>query len=162
MSFYYLKGCSLSDRVLIVADLHLDQWLASGRDPFAALDPDDLSQLDALIVAGDLSDKPKVRWPHALDHIAKYVDPGKTWIVPGNHDYYHHKERIFSTAILKVPARCYELSKGSIILSRVGTCPVGCDQMVATAENIKPRAVNLALIYGCKSIIKSFRSWVSG
>lgn len=80
----------MSDRVLIVADLHLDQWLASGRDPFAALDPDDLSQLDALIIAGDLSDKPKVRWPHALDHIAKYVDPRKTWIVPGNHDYYHH------------------------------------------------------------------------
>jgi len=90
MPINHMKRCNLPDRVLIVADLHLDLWLASGRDPFAALDPDDLSQLDALIIVGDLSDKPKVRWPHALDHIAKYVDPRKTWIVPGNHDYYHH------------------------------------------------------------------------
>lgn len=87
---YCMKGRSLQERVLIVADLHLDQWLAAGRDPFAAFDPDDLAKLDALIIAGDLSDKPKVRWPHALDHIAKYSDPRKTWIVPGNHDYYHH------------------------------------------------------------------------
>ncbi len=34
--------------VLIIADLHLDQWLEEGRDPLAAVDPDLLANLDAL------------------------------------------------------------------------------------------------------------------
>jgi len=59
---------------MVVADLHLDLWLASGRDPLAALAPGTLSSLDALIIAGDLSNKPKVRWPNVLAHIAKYID----------------------------------------------------------------------------------------
>ncbi len=80
----------MANSVMIVADLHLDQWLQSGRDPFAGLNADTLSSLDALIVAGDLADKPKVRWPHVLTHLAQYVDPAKTWILPGNHDYYQH------------------------------------------------------------------------
>lgn len=52
--------------VLVIADLHLDFWLQAGRDPFASLDPKLLASLDALIIAGDMSNKPKVRWPIAL------------------------------------------------------------------------------------------------
>jgi len=76
--------------VLIIADLHLDLWLADGRDPFAAVDPDLLAGLDALIIAGDLSNKPKVRWPHAIRHLSRYVDPARIHLLPGNHDYYDH------------------------------------------------------------------------
>ena len=76
--------------VLIIADLHLDLWLTNGRDPFAAVDPDLLADLDTLIVAGDLSNKPKVRWPHAIRHLSRYVDPARIHLLPGNHDYYDH------------------------------------------------------------------------
>lgn len=77
-------------KVMVVADLHLDKWLAAGRDPFRDIDPDMLASLDALIVAGDLADKPKIRWPNMLAHLARYVAPSSTYIVPGNHDYYDH------------------------------------------------------------------------
>lgn len=76
--------------VLIIADLHLDLWLADGRDPFAAVDPGLLANLEALIIAGDLSNKPKVRWPHAIKHLSRYVDPARIHLVPGNHDYFDH------------------------------------------------------------------------
>ena len=80
----------MTKTVMVVADLHLDRWLAAGRDPLAALAPETLSSLDALIIAGDLSDKPKVRWPTVLAHIAKYIDLARVWVEPGNHDYYDH------------------------------------------------------------------------
>lgn len=76
--------------VLVIADLHLDLWLQAGRDPLAAFDPECLAALDALIVAGDLSNKPKVRWPHMLRHLGRYVAQDRIHIVPGNHDYYGH------------------------------------------------------------------------
>ncbi|MFH5774397.1 metallophosphoesterase [Paracoccus sp. NGMCC 1.201697] len=76
--------------VLVLADLHLDLWLRAGRDPLANLDPDLLSSLDALIVAGDLSDAPQFRWPLALQHLGNYVPPARIHVVPGNHDYYRH------------------------------------------------------------------------
>lgn len=80
----------MASHILVVTDLHLDQWLEAGRDPFASLDPDRLASLDALIVAGDLADKPKVRWPVMLAHLSRYVDPVHIHLLPGNHDYYHH------------------------------------------------------------------------
>lgn len=76
--------------VLVIADLHLDLWLQSGRDPLAALPPDLPASLDALIVAGDLSNKPKVRWPHTIRHLARYVRAERIHLLPGNHDYYDH------------------------------------------------------------------------
>lgn len=76
--------------VLVIADLHLDFWLRVGRDPLAALSSDVLEALDALIIAGDLSNKPKVRWPHMLRHVSRYVEPTKIYVIPGNHDYYDH------------------------------------------------------------------------
>lgn len=74
--------------VLVIADLHLDYWLRDGRDPFAALDRDLLASLDALILAGDVTNKPKVRWPQAFQHIGQYIDPRRIHVIPGNHDYY--------------------------------------------------------------------------
>jgi Icc-related predicted phosphoesterase len=76
--------------VLVIADLHLDLWLQSGRDPLAALPPDLLASLDALIVAGDLSNKPKVRWSHMIRHLARYLPAERIHLLPGNHDFYDH------------------------------------------------------------------------
>ncbi|WP_322891440.1 MULTISPECIES: metallophosphoesterase [unclassified Yoonia] len=79
-----------SGKVMVIADLHLDRWLTVRRDPLAGLAPGTLSSLDALIIAGDLSDKPKTRWPNVLKHLSGYIDLRRVWVVPGNHDYYHH------------------------------------------------------------------------
>ncbi len=79
-----------ASNVLVLADLHLDEWLAKGRDPIAFLDPAKLAALDALIVAGDLANKPKVRWPRMLAHLGQYVPLPRIHVLPGNHDYYDH------------------------------------------------------------------------
>jgi predicted MPP superfamily phosphohydrolase len=76
--------------VLVLADLHLDHWFREGRDPLADLDRDLLSSLDALIIAGDLSDAPQSRWPRMLQHLGNYVAAARIHVVPGNHDYYRH------------------------------------------------------------------------
>lgn len=85
--------------VLVLADLHLDIWLQAGRDPFEALPADVLAALDGLIVAGDLAHKPKVRWPHKIRHIARYIAPDHIHLLSGNHDYHDHvrhgDERLF-------------------------------------------------------------------
>ena len=77
-------------RIFITADLHLDLWLAAGRDPLAALDAATWADLDALIIAGDLANKPKTRWPKLLARISRHIDPARIHIFPGNHDYYDH------------------------------------------------------------------------
>jgi predicted phosphodiesterase len=74
--------------ILVLADLHLDRWLSEGRDPFTALDQEFLASLDTLILAGDVTNKPKVRWPQAFRHIGQYIDPRRVHVIPGNHDYY--------------------------------------------------------------------------
>lgn len=79
-----------SPNVLVLADLHLDEWLAEGCDLLTFLDPAMLASLDALIVAGDRSNKPKVRWPKMLAHLARYVPASCIYVLPGNHDYFDH------------------------------------------------------------------------
>jgi Icc-related predicted phosphoesterase len=74
--------------VLIAGDLHLDMWSEANRDPFAALSSAAWSGIEAVIVAGDLTNKPRVRWKYAIRHLSKYIDPGRIYITPGNHDYY--------------------------------------------------------------------------
>lgn len=76
--------------VLVLADLHLDLWLKAGRDPFQACPPETLRNLDALFIAGDLSNKPKSRWRRMLEHIGRYVPLERVFITPGNHDFYGH------------------------------------------------------------------------
>lgn len=74
-------------RILIIADLHLDHWLQTGRDPLPAILA---GEPDILIVAGDLSNKPKTRWPYLLQRLAEHIPPENIYILPGNHDYYDH------------------------------------------------------------------------
>jgi predicted phosphodiesterase len=75
-------------KVLIVADVHYDFWCEAGRDPFAALTAADWAGVEAVIIAGDLTNKPRVRWKYAIRHIARYITPDRIHIIPGNHDYY--------------------------------------------------------------------------
>ncbi|MEQ8779510.1 MAG: metallophosphoesterase [Roseibium album] len=72
-------------RLRVLGDLHLDFWQAAGHVPFTR---SDFRELDALIIAGDLTNKPKIRWRRAIDTLAELIDRSKIVILPGNHDYY--------------------------------------------------------------------------
>jgi len=75
-------------RFLIVGDLHQDFWADLGRDPFAPLPPGFFADLDGILIAGDFTNKPKVRWPHAFDWLSRYIPLDRVFVLPGNHDYY--------------------------------------------------------------------------
>lgn len=77
-----------SATVLVVADLHLDLWKRTGRDPLDALPGAVWHGLDAVIVAGDLSNDPLNKWPRHLGRLVALTGPGKVHVIPGNHDYY--------------------------------------------------------------------------
>ena len=76
--------------VLVLADLHLDIWQEANRDPFIDLEDKFWADIDALIIAGDLSNKPKVRWAPLLTRIGQRFPLDRVYVVPGNHDYYQH------------------------------------------------------------------------
>jgi Icc-related predicted phosphoesterase len=70
---------------LIIADLHSDMWADRKRDPLAGRD---LSGVDLLLIAGDLSNKGHVQWRYALERLSAHIDLDKVHVGPGNHDYY--------------------------------------------------------------------------
>ncbi len=77
-------------RTLIISDLHLDFWAEEKRDPFEDV-ASELKALDLIILAGDVSNKPKVNWAPSLQRIAEYAPNGLIYVVPGNHDFYNFR-----------------------------------------------------------------------
>jgi 3',5'-cyclic AMP phosphodiesterase CpdA len=75
-----------SGQLLIIADLHYEL----GLDPFAmfGLGELDWKSLDAVIVAGDISDDAAEDWPAAIDFLSRYISRDRISILPGNHDYF--------------------------------------------------------------------------
>ena len=71
--------------VLIIADLHSDMWADRGKDP---LEGHDLSGVDLLLIAGDLTNKGHVQWRYALERLSARIDLNRVHVGPGNHDYY--------------------------------------------------------------------------
>ena len=74
-------------KILVTSDWHLDYWTEESRAP--AIVPH-LEDLDALILAGDLADNPLRNWRLYLGWLGRHIDPAKIFVIPGNHDYYHH------------------------------------------------------------------------
>jgi 3',5'-cyclic AMP phosphodiesterase CpdA len=79
-------------RIVILGDPHYDQFRKAKMDPFEGdgLETLNWGGIDALIIAGDLADAPQINWLRALDWLGRYVQRGKIFILPGNHDYYAH------------------------------------------------------------------------
>ena len=77
-------------RIAVLADFHLDHWRRAGGNPLDDLQLVDLlrSDLDALIIAGDLINGPPGNWTRAFDYLSAYIAPSRIYIFPGNHDYY--------------------------------------------------------------------------
>jgi len=75
-------------RILIVADLHLDQWKHAGLDPLDHLDAEAWGMLDGMIIAGDLSNSALRKWPRFLDRLAAKLPPDRIHVFPGNHDFF--------------------------------------------------------------------------
>ena len=68
-------------RFLVLADLHLDRWWEHGRDPLLGLSEDDWTAVDLCILAGDLTDDARRRWPRAFDWMAERIDPARTFVL---------------------------------------------------------------------------------
>lgn len=77
--------------VAVIADLHLKSYFWQGSNPlqFHGLQDRLLQEnVDALIVAGDLSDTFGPSLADALAYLTRYVSADRIYVVPGNHDYY--------------------------------------------------------------------------
>lgn len=74
-------------KLLIISDLHDDFWAEANRNPFEGLQ-DLMGELDHLVIAGDLSNKPKVRWKFALERLSRLLPLDRVSLFPGNHDFY--------------------------------------------------------------------------
>lgn len=79
-------------RLVILADLHFDHFARANRDPFAdhGLHHLGWSGIDAMIVAGDLTDMPGLNWQMALVYLSRFLPHDRIAVFPGNHDFYHH------------------------------------------------------------------------
>ncbi|MDO5643989.1 MAG: metallophosphoesterase, partial [Paracoccus sp. (in: a-proteobacteria)] len=77
-------------RILITSDLHFDIWAADNKSPLDLAQPGTFDDLDALIIAGDISNSPKTGWKPALRELARHVPADRIHVFPGNHDYYGH------------------------------------------------------------------------
>ncbi|SFD50167.1 Calcineurin-like phosphoesterase [Sulfitobacter brevis] len=79
-----------SGRIAILSDLHADTYQRRGADPITSLGLHAIvnDSLDALIIAGDLTDGPAAKWIRGLAHLTPHIPPERIYILPGNHDYY--------------------------------------------------------------------------
>lgn len=79
-----------SGRLAVLADLHLDHWGRANRNPLRDFRLEELlrSELDAVLIAGDLINGPPANMAKALEFLASYVPIGRIYVLPGNHDYY--------------------------------------------------------------------------
>lgn len=79
-------------RLLILADLHHDFWASNASDHArlrAGLDA--VGPVDAVILAGDISNKARVRWKAAFDDLSAVCDRRDIHVSLGNHDFYDHR-----------------------------------------------------------------------
>lgn len=74
-------------RVLILSDLHDDFWAECGRNPFEGVEGL-VSDVDHILLAGDLSNKPKIRWKRAFERLSHLLPLDCVSVFPGNHDFY--------------------------------------------------------------------------
>lgn len=74
-------------RVLILSDLHDDFWAEAGRNPFDGVEGL-LSEVDHILLAGDVSNKPKIRWKYAFERLSRLFPLDRVSVFPGNHDFY--------------------------------------------------------------------------
>lgn len=75
-------------RILVLSDLHLDSWDRALRDPLPAIAAA-AGNIDAVIIAGDLTDNAVQNWPQALARVRRSFPNRPVFILPGNHEYYY-------------------------------------------------------------------------
>jgi predicted MPP superfamily phosphohydrolase len=72
-------------RLAVIADLHVGPLMTPARVR-KRLSPLRRMKADALVVLGDITDEYPAYQPAAVDLIADYAIPGRTFVVPGNFD----------------------------------------------------------------------------
>lgn len=81
-------------RLLVLADLHMDQWESRLMAPHAMSEavsrrPKEFEAPDLVVSAGDLAHAGTFGWKHGISEVRRSL-PGDTplLLIPGNHDYY--------------------------------------------------------------------------
>lgn len=81
-------------RLLVLADLHMDQWKPRSMPPHAVCEavsrrPEGFAAPDLVVSAGDLAHASPFGWKYGISEIRRSL-PGNTplLLIPGNHDYY--------------------------------------------------------------------------
>ena len=106
-------------KYLVLADLHYDFWLDAKRNPFSGVE-EEIADLDLLILAGDLSNKPQVRWKTVFAALARLLPLERVHVISGNHDYYNYRfdaeDRLeeFATAAGAHYTNCAEVLSGGM------------------------------------------------
>ena len=79
-----------SGRIAILADFHIDSYERAGENVVTASGLERLfdGSLDALLIAGDLTNGPPTRWIRGLSYLTHHIAPERIYVIPGNHDYY--------------------------------------------------------------------------
>lgn len=80
----------VSGRVAILSDPHINSYVRAGDDFVTAHGLESVldENLDAVIVAGDLTDGPALPWMRGLNYLTPHIAPDRIYVFPGNHDYY--------------------------------------------------------------------------
>ena len=81
-----------SGRIAVLADLHWDSYARIGTNPIEAHDLHHPigSDVDALIIAGDLANGPPQPWQAALSAMKRRLAIEHVYVLPANYDYYLH------------------------------------------------------------------------
>jgi len=74
-------------RILVLSDLHDDFWSECNRNPFDGIEGL-IADLDHVLLAGDISNKPKIRWKYAFERLSRLLPLERVSVFPGNHDFY--------------------------------------------------------------------------
>lgn len=126
-------------RTLVLADLHDDFWADKGRDPFRGAEAV-LDGVEALVIAGDISNKPKVRWKYAFARLRARFGTIPIHVLPGNHDFYDW--RIDDETRLAEIAAAFDVGYAQAKTLRLGNARVICATLWTDLELGGGRAEN--------------------
>lgn len=110
-------------QTLILSDLHNDHWKDDPRDVFDITN-DLLTGIEAIVLAGDISNKPKVRWKAAFARLRDRFGDIPIHVFPGNHDFYDYQ--IDNEERLAEFARAFDVTYAQMTAPVIGNTRLIC------------------------------------
>ena len=146
-------------RLLVLSDLHDDFWSDAGRDPFEG-SVQLMSRVDHLLLAGDLSNKPKIRWKHAFERLSRILPLDRVSVFPGNHDFYDF--RIDGEDRLEEIASSFGVSYAQMKQLEIGSSRILCTTLWTDFELGLGSAINKGIVAAKMNDYKKIRVAAQG